>query len=381
MTEPHSEGSGNRTRRKALTMKYSEAIINTTLTRHELLKLSALGLAGVTLLGTLGCEGGGSGGEGDGSATEGLVFASSGSSYQRAQTKAWLKPYSNETGSTIGQDWPTDYAKIQSMVENNHVTWDVVNVSNDFGLQSAADLLEPLDYSVIDKEPILEGYASEYRIACMLYANTLAYNTEQIDGTPSSWADLFDTQKFPGKRGFRKSPSETLEVALLGDNVSPENLYPIDVDRALDKLDTIKDQIVWWETGGQLQQQLADDEVALASAWNGRVQTEIDSGTPVKIQWNQNLQTADYLVVPKGTANKEQAMELIAYCVSGQNNHRLSEYIPYAPINKKSIPKVNPQVTSQLPTAYREVGVTFNAEWWDNNREAVEQRFNEWVMS
>jgi putative spermidine/putrescine transport system substrate-binding protein len=320
-------------------MRNSETIIDTSLTRREFLEVSGLGLAGATLLGTLGCGGSGSGGEG-------LVFTSSGSAYQRAQTKAWLKPY-----------------------------------SNDFGLQSTADLLEPLDYSVIDKEPILEGYASEYRVACMLYANTLAYNTEKIDSTPSTWADLFDTRKFPGQRGFRKSPWETLEVALLGDGVPPENLYPLDVDRALDKLDTIRDQIVWWETGGQLQQQLADGEVTLASAWNGRVQKEIDSGTPVEIQWNQNLQTADYLVVPKGTANKEKAMELIAYCVSGQNNHRLSEFIPYAPINKESIPKVDPQVTPQLPTAHREVGVTFNAEWWDNNREAVEQRFNRWIMN
>jgi putative spermidine/putrescine transport system substrate-binding protein len=362
-------------------MNKSEAITNTTLTRQEFLKVSGLGLAGATLLGTLGCEGGGSGGEGSGSATEGFVFTSSGSSYQKAQTKAWLKPYSNETGTRIRQDSPTDYAKIQSMVENDQVIWDVVNVSNDFGLQSTADLLEPLDYSIIDKEPILEGYATEYRIACMLYANTLAYNTEQIDGTPSSWADLFDTQKFPGERGFRKSPSETLEVALLGDGVAPENLYPLDVDRALDKLDTIREQILWWETGGQLQQQLADGEVALASAWNGRVQKEIDSGVPVKIQWNQNLQTADYLVVPKGTAHKEEAMRLIAYCVSGENNHRLSEYIPYAPINKESISKVDPQVASQLPTAYRDVGVRYNAQWWDNNREAMEQTFNKWLMT
>jgi putative spermidine/putrescine transport system substrate-binding protein len=220
-------------------MKNSEAIINTTLSRQEFLKVSGLGLAGATLLGTLGCGGGDSGGEGGGSATEGLVFASSGSSYQRAQTKAWIKPYSKETGTKVHQDSPTDYAKIESMVENNHVIWDVVNVSNDFGLQSTAELLEPLDYSVIDKEPILEGYASKYRVACMLYANTLAYNTEQIDGTPSSWADLFDSQKFPEQRGLRKCPWETLEVALLGDNVPQENLYPLDVDRALNKLDTI----------------------------------------------------------------------------------------------------------------------------------------------
>src|ERR671915_648555 len=362
-------------------MKNSEAIANTTLTRQEFIKVSGLGLAGATLLGTFGCGGADSGGEGGGSATEGMVFASSGSSYQRAQTKAWINPYSNETGTAIRQDSPTDYTKLQSMVENNQVSWDVVNVSNDFGLESTADLLEPLDYSVIDKEPILEGYASEYRIACMLYANTLAYNTEKIDSTPSTWADLFDTQKFPGERGFRKSPSETLEVALLGDGVAPENLYPLDVDRALDKLDTIKDQIVWWATGGQLQQQLADGRVALASAWTGRAQAEHDAGVPLKIQWNQNLQTADYLVVPKGTAHRAEAMELIAYCVSAENNHRLSEFIEYAPINKESIPKVDPQVTSQLPTAYRDVGVTFNPQWWDNNREAVAKRFNKWVMS
>jgi putative spermidine/putrescine transport system substrate-binding protein len=362
-------------------MKDSETLTSKMLTRKEFLRVSGLGLAGATLVGTSGCGGGGSGGEGGDSADEGLVFTSSGSAYQRAQTKAWLKPYSKETGTSIRQDSPTDYAKIQSMVENNNVVWDVVNVSNDFGLQSTGDLLEPLDYSVIDRGPILEGYASKYRIACMLYANTLAYNTEKIQGTPSTWADLFDTKQFPGQRGFRKSPSETLEVALLGDGVPPETLYPLDVDRALGKLDTIKDRIVWWETGGQLQQQLADGEVALASAWNGRVQTEIDAGIPLKIQWNQNLQTADYLVVPKGTAHKEKAMELIAYCVSGKNNHRLSEFIPYAPINKESIPKVDPQVRPQLPTAHRDVGVTFNAEWWDNNREAVEQRFNGWLMN
>ena len=39
------------------------------------------------------------------------------------------------------------------------------------------------------------------------------------------------------------------------------------------------------------------------------------------------------------------------------------------------------QIAPQLPTAHRDVGVTYNAEWWDNNREAVTERFNEWVGS
>jgi putative spermidine/putrescine transport system substrate-binding protein len=368
-----------RKHRKSRTVNNSEILTSSTkLSRREFLKLGGAGLAGATLLGAAGCGGGGGGG---GSAGEGLVFTSYGGSFQRAQTKAWLTPYSKETGTKIRQDSPTDYEKIQSMVENDRVIWDVVDVGNDFGLQSTADLLEPLDYSVIDKEPILEGYANEYRIACMLYANVLAYNTERVEGTPNNWADFFDTQKFPGGRGLHKVPSETLEVALLGDGVPPENLYPLDVERALSKLDTIRDQIVWWESAAHSQRQIASGEVALTSAWNGRVQTEINAGAPVEIQWNQNLQTADYLVVPKGTARKEEAMELIAYCVSAQNNHRLSDYIEYAPINKESIPKVDPQVAPQLPTAHREVGVTYDAQWWDENRKAVTERFNEWVGS
>src|SRR5215203_1971260 len=256
-------------------MKNSEIVSSARLSRREFLKMSGAGLAGATLLGAAGCGGGG---DNEGSAPKGVVFTSYGGSFQRAQTKAWLTPYSKESGTNIRQDSPTDYTKLQSMVENNKVVWDVVDVSNDFGLESTADLLEPLDYSVINKGPILEGYASEYRIACMLYANVMAYNTDQVEGTPSSWADLFDTQKFPGRRGLHKVPSETLEVALLADGVPPENLYPLDVDRALGKLDTIKDQILWWEDAARSQRQIASGEVALISAWNGRVQTEINTG-------------------------------------------------------------------------------------------------------
>jgi putative spermidine/putrescine transport system substrate-binding protein len=138
----------------------------------------------------------------------------------------------------------------------------------------------------------------------MLYANVLAYNTERVEGTPSSWADFFNTRKFPGRRGLHKVPSETLEVALLADGVLLGDLYPLDVNRALGKLDTIKDQILWWEDAARSQRQIASGEVALISAWNGRVQTEINTGAPVKTQWNQNLQTADYLVVPKGTTSR-----------------------------------------------------------------------------
>ena len=58
---------------------------------------------------------------------------------------------------------------------------------------------------------------------------------------------MFDTKKFPGKRTFYKwSAPGVIEIALLADGVPADKLYPLDLDRAFKKLDTIKSDIVWW---------------------------------------------------------------------------------------------------------------------------------------
>ena len=78
---------------------------------------------------------------------------------------------------------------------------------------------------------------------------------------PKTWADLFDAEKFPGKRTFYKwSAPGVIEAALLADGVAPDKLYPLDLDRAFKKLDTIKDDIIWWIGGAQSQQLLASAE-------------------------------------------------------------------------------------------------------------------------
>jgi len=69
-------------------------------------------------------------------------------------------------------------------------------------------------------------------------------------------ADFFNTKKFPGKRGLRKSPKANLEMALVADGVAAADVYDVlatseGVDRAFAKLDSIKDSVVWWESGAQ----------------------------------------------------------------------------------------------------------------------------------
>ena len=75
---------------------------------------------------------------------------------------------------------------------------------------------------------------------------------------------------------MRKSPKVTMEFALIADGVPVSKVYDVlgteeGVARAFAKLDTIKDDVVWWEAGAQPPQLLADGEVVFTTAWNGRV--------------------------------------------------------------------------------------------------------------
>jgi putative spermidine/putrescine transport system substrate-binding protein len=309
-----------------------------------------------------------------------LGFVSYGGAYQEAQRKGWLEPYSAATGVQFAEEEGTDYAKIKTQVEAGQITWDVADVGNDFGLAANADLLEPIDYTNINKADILEGFASDYRVADITYGVVLAYNTELTGGqVPQGWADFFDLQKFPGKRGtWDYATGGIFETALLADGVAPADLYPLDIARATAKLDTIKDEIVFWSSGGESQELVGAGEVVMTLIWNGRAWSAKNTdGKPVEIQWNQQILTADYWVVPKGSANKDEAMKFIAWTLCAENNAAPSNYIPYGPTNTKAQP--NPDNVADLAvTNVDDSTAYFDDEYLVDNFDEIDAQYQEW---
>ena len=309
-----------------------------------------------------------------------LTVSSYGGAYQEAQRKGWFEPYAALTGVTIVESEDSANATIKAQVESGQVTWDVVDVGNDFGLEGNADVLEPLDYTRIPKDEILPGFADTYRVAAITYGIVMAYRTDKFDGaTPQNWADFFDLAKFPGKRGlYDYSTGGVLEIALLADGVAPKDLYPLDVDRALKKLDTIKDSIVWWSSGAKSQEQIGSGETVMAQMWNGRAWSakNVDS-KPVEIQWNQQLLVADYWVVPKGTPNKDQAMQFIAWMSCANNNANVSKFISYGPPNKFAVPDA--AMAKDLAVSnLNDTSATMNDKWLIENTATLDQQFNDW---
>ena len=196
-----------------------------------------------------------------------------------------------------------------------------------------------------------------------------------------NWDALFDTKKYPGKRALYKWPSPgVIELALLADGVAPDALYPLELDRAFKKLDTIKKDIVWWGGGAQSQQLLASGEVALGQFWNGRVYALQKDDLPVGVSWQQNLVMSDFLVVPKGAKNKDAAMKFLAYSSSAKGQADFADKTAYAPINEQSDAMLDAKLAAHLPTHYANEQVSLDYQYWAKHGPAIAERWNAWLL-
>lgn len=316
-------------------------------------------------------------------AADSLNFVSWGGTTQDAQKEAWAVPFSKASGIKVVQDGPTDYGKLKAMVESGNVQWDVVDVEADFALRAASEgLLEPLDFNQIKRDKIDPRFVSDHGVGSFFFSFVLGYNEGKLGASkPLDWTALFDTKTYPGKRALYKWPSPgVLELALLADGVAPDKLYPLDLDRAFKKLDTIKQDIVWWGGGAQSQQLLASGEASLGQFWNGRVYALQQDGAPVGVSWKQNLVMADFLVVPKGARNKDAAMKFLANASSAEGQAEFANKTAYAPVNVDSVAKLDKDLAQNLPTAYAQDQVTLDFAYWAKNGQAIAARWNEWLV-
>lgn len=335
------------------------------------LKAFAGGLAAMTLALSLGTA----------ASAQSLVFTSWGGTTQDAQKKNWAEPFSKATGIKVQQDGPTDYGKFKAMVDSGNVAWDVVDVEYDFAVKAAKDgLLEPIDFTVVNKAELDPRFVTDHAVGSFYYSFVLGYKKDAFGGKePKTWADLFDTKTYPGKRTFYKwSAPGVLEIALLADGVAPDKLYPLDLDRAFKKLDTLKKDIVWWSGGAQSQQLLASGEAPIGQFWNGRLHALAKSGTKVGVSWDQNLTAADVLVVPKGARNKANAMKFLATATSPKAQADLATETAYAPVNLASKDVMNKDLVADLPDQHTAGQINLDMQYWAAHRDEIAKRWYAW---
>lgn len=202
------------------------------------------------------------------------------------------------------------------MVENGTTEWDVMNCYVYWGVYASNDgYLEPIDYEIV-KTKIDPEVQLEYVMGAEVYTAVISYNSDvyTAETAHQTWADFFNIEKYPGTRAMWKYPVTVLEAALLADGVPMDELYPLDLDRAFAKLDTIKDDIVLWSKGAKPSQMLSIGEADITLAWSGRIATAKEEGSPADmLLYNEGIRISTGWVVPKHAPNKENAMKFIEY--------------------------------------------------------------------
>ena len=224
-------------------------------------------------------------------------------------------------------------------------------------------------------------------VGAIVWTTLITYDGARLKEGPKSWADFWNTEKFPGKRGLRRGPKYTLEFALMADGVEPSQVYrtlstDAGVDRAFKKLDKLKSNLVWWEAGAQPQQLLASGEVAMTSAYNARIAAANKSDNRnFKIVWPGGVYAVDSWVVLRDSPNKAAGMDLIAFMSDPVNQKNLPPKVPYGVTNKEATKLVDPAVLPIMPTepANLAAGLELNTEFWVANIERLTERFNAWV--
>ena len=336
-----------------------------------------------------------------------ITVMSWGGAYERSQVEAYNKPFAAEKGTKINMvsaDNPA--APIKSMVEAGNVTIDVADLEFTDAVRLCDEgVLERIDPASLPAgadgtpatEDFVEGALTDCAVASMVFATVYGYDTTKFaeGAAPSTIADLFDTGKFPGKRGLRKGPKINLELALMADGVPAADVYkvletPEGVDRAFAKLDSIKKDILWWEAGAQPPQLLADGEVVMSTAYNGRLfAAMVSEGKPFQIVWDGQVQEYDLFAIPKGSPNKDEALEYIKFATGTKPLADQTKWIAYGPTRKSSLPLVGTyedgktEMQPHLPTAEANMknALVSSYDYWVDRETEMTERFNTWLAN
>lgn len=323
-----------------------------------------------------------------------LTVTSFGGAYGAAQMEHMIEPFMEETGvNVLFEDYGGGVAEMKAQVEAGNILWDVVDVEViDLERACAEGYLEVIDQSTLPPgddgvaaadDFIPEALANECGVGNIVWSIVFATNTENGEG-PTTIGEFFDVEAFPGNRGLRKRPQVNMEWALIADGVAPAEVYDVlsteeGQARAFAKLDTIKENIVWYDSWSQAPVLLNDGGATMVQSANGRIYAAIQEGSPFEIVWDSHVYDLDVWAIMKGTEKMDLAMQFIQ---SATRTVPLSgmEDVAYGPTRRSAQALLSDEVKANLPTAHLDEGLKANGIFWADFGESLGEKFNEWLL-
>ena len=321
---------------------------------------------------------------------EDLTITSWGGTYQDAQRAIYFEPFTKEHGVNIVEDeYNGGVGVLRAQVMGGVPTWNIIQVeAEDLVLGCEEGLYVPIKYDLLDyaQDDFIKGAATECGVGTIVWSTQIGYDAGRVDVAPQSWADFWDTEKWPGTRALRRGPKYNLEFALMADGVAAAEVYGMlrteeGVERAFKKLDELRDNLIWWEAGAQPLQMLAAGEVVMTSIYNGRMTgSNRAEGTNFAGVWPGSIYAIDSWVILEGTPSVETAHAFINFASDPKRQALMPEHVAYGTTIKAATEFVPEEYVADLPTTPTnlESAIELDTEFWVENSERLTEQFDRW---
>lgn len=328
-----------------------------------------------------------------------ITFTSWTGPYMRSQMLGFVRPYEDEKNTRVHvEHYNGGIAEIRDQVESANVVWDVVDLTQADSLRACREgLLEDLSgISLPDgadgtpfREDFVQGSLNDCGVGVIQWSTAFAYSSSAFDeDTPTSIADFFDTQTYPGARAIRNDPTVIMEWALMADGVSREEVYPTletaeGVERAFAKMDDIRPGLQMWSAGREPVRLLNTGDVVMSSIWATTGATAAqEEGSGFEIVFDGRVMELDLFGIPKGSRYKEEAIDFIRFASSTKSLADMASYLPNGPTRRSSLALLSAETLSQIsnsPTYADNLSIVSDAAWWAENHGRLEEAFQTWL--
>ena len=337
-------------------------------------------------------------------ATADVNVTSWGGAYTASQQKAYADTWKEGTVNFI--NYNGGLGEVRTQVESGTVTWDIVDVLPDQARTGCDEgLFEELDRSMFT--PAADGTSMDDDIMvevpndCVVPQIFWSYVPFYQKGTftgdqPTTIADFFNVEKFPGKRGIHTWPNALIEMALVADGVEIKDVYDVmstdeGIDRAFNMLDKIKDHSVFWSSGAKPLELVQSGEVSMSIAYNGRIGAAVLSeGAEFVTVWDAQVLEEEWLVLMKGAPNRDEALKFLIHASAPEQQAGQAKYINYGPMRKSAFSIMQAgepwfhngkNIMEHMPNREEVMArsVIANPEWWADNGDSVSERFTAWM--
>jgi mannopine transport system substrate-binding protein len=323
-----------------------------------------------------------------------VVVATTGGVYDQALKEIWFEPFTKQTGIKVTTVIATDAeqrSKAQEMFQSGNVTWDIINnvdilAASQQNRAFAEDLAE-FCKQFETRTDLAANTCQPYGVRITYNATLLAFNADKFkDKKPQSWADFWNTKDFPGPRALPNfgDPWRVLAAAVMADGVTPDKVFPLDIDRAFRKLDQIKPQIqLWWKTGDQSQQGFRNGDYVVGMIWGTRTNALRAEGQPVQPSYDQAFMLADTMQIVRKSPNREGALALIKFYLDNPAvQARFAEKFGVTPASRAAIELMSAEGKAKIPTApdtFSKI-VKHDPEWINANQARMLEAWNTWIQ-